>query len=247
MQPFHIQLWDLFLIQLTNWRWSWRGSLITGLIAPVMGMLAFAAFSDSHTKSLQYILTGNLVFSLLFGTCNKVASNFAYMRTTGMLDFFASMPMYRVALILASAAAFLLLALPTLGIILLLGVLFMDVSLHLSAWLIIVVPLVGFCLCGLGALIGTLHRPLEEVTSTASLVSFMMLFFGPVMLPAERLHPILRTLGYLSPSTYAASALRNVLFAGDESISLAVDIGVLILLMVGLLWWSAKRMDWRQV
>lgn len=247
MQPFWMQVWDLFLIQMTNWRWSWRGALLTGMIAPLLTMLAFRAFANGDPLALPYVLTGNIVFSLLFGTSSKVASNFAYMRATGMLDFFASMPLSRVALILASAAAFLLMALPAMMVILIVGALTLDVPLAVSGWLVVVVPLIGFSLCGLGALIGTVRRPMEEVSSLSSLVNFLMLFFGPVMLPPERLSPALRAVGYLSPSTYAASALRNTLVEHGDPIPLLVDVAVLTVIMVVLLWWSARRMDWRQV
>ncbi len=247
MQPFMMQVWDLFLIQMTNWRWSWRSALLTSAIAPLLSMVAFKAFAYDDPLALRYILTGNLVFSLLFGTSDKIATNFAYMRATGMLDFFASMPLSRVALILASAAAFLVMALPTLVVILVVGTLMLDLPLVVNGWVVVVVPLIGFSLCGLGAVIGTVRRPMQEVGSLSSLVNFVLLFLGPVMLPPERISPALRAVGYLSPSTYAASALRNTLFAHGDPIALWVDVLVLAGVMVGFLWWSARRMDWRQI
>jgi ABC-2 type transport system permease protein len=81
MQPFLIQLFDLTLIQLTNWRWSWRGTLTTSLIAPVLSTLALGSFAANEGRTvLGYVVTGNVVLSLLFGTVNKVSGNFAYMR-----------------------------------------------------------------------------------------------------------------------------------------------------------------------
>ena len=34
------QLVDLVLIELTNWRWTWRSMLLTGTIAPLLARLA---------------------------------------------------------------------------------------------------------------------------------------------------------------------------------------------------------------
>jgi ABC-type multidrug transport system permease subunit len=65
------------------------------------------------------------------------------------------------------------------------------------------------------------------------------------MIPPDRLHPVLQTIGYLSPATYAASALRHVLLGQPEPISLAADVVVLLLVMAGLLTLSARRMVWR--
>ncbi len=52
MQPFTVQLVDLTLMQFTNWRWSWRGMIVTGLIAPVL-MTACWAFSPPDTARLR--------------------------------------------------------------------------------------------------------------------------------------------------------------------------------------------------
>ena len=35
-----VQWWDLFQMELTNWRWSWRISLLQGTIAPLFSLLA---------------------------------------------------------------------------------------------------------------------------------------------------------------------------------------------------------------
>ena len=86
MQPLKTQLIDLVLIQLTNWRWAWRGMIVAGLVLPLLGMLAFSAFAEN--RDLGYILTGNLVMSLLFSVTSRVSGNFVFMRVNGMLDFF---------------------------------------------------------------------------------------------------------------------------------------------------------------
>ncbi|MBN1200236.1 MAG: hypothetical protein JXJ20_00130, partial [Anaerolineae bacterium] len=76
-QPFLIQLFDLTLVQLANWRWSWRGMMLTSLVAPVLSTAALSVFAaGQETETLGYILTGNMVMSLLFGTFNMVAGHF---------------------------------------------------------------------------------------------------------------------------------------------------------------------------
>ncbi|NDJ77841.1 MAG: hypothetical protein GYB65_16445 [Chloroflexi bacterium] len=111
-QPFHTQLFDLTLIQLANWRWSWTGLLLSSTLAPVIGTIALGVFAqDSGPTALGYVLTGNLVMSLLFGTFDRVAAHMAYMRMVGRLDFFATLPVYRAALVLATVFAFSVLAL----------------------------------------------------------------------------------------------------------------------------------------
>ena len=246
-QPFVIQLLDLTLIQLANWRWSWRATLLTGLVAPVMGTAALGVFArDSGAEAMAYVLTGNMVMSLLFGTFDRVSTHFAYMRAVGRLDFFATLPVYRVALILATVVAFLGLALPAVAITLLVGTLILDVDLAISPWIVVVVPLIGVSMCGLGALLGVSVRTPEEVGNLSSLITFVLLGFGPVIVPPDRLPDVVTTLGYLSPATYAASALRQTVLAQPDSIPLGVDLIVLAAILAGSLWVVGRFMDWRQ-
>jgi ABC-2 type transport system permease protein len=247
VQPFRIQLLDLTLIQLTNWRWSWRGALVTSLIAPILGTLAFGAFATrGGSNALSHVLTGNLVLSLLFSTVNQVSGNFAYMRVGGMLDYLATLPLYRVSLVLATVIAFLVLSLPSVIVTLLVGALVLHMPLAISPWAIVVMPLIGLTLSGLGALIGIMGRTSQEVGTYSTLVTFLLLMLGPVLIPAEQLPDLVKMVGLLSPATYAASALRQTLLGTPDSLPLALDIVLLAGIMLGLLWLVGQRMDWRQ-
>ncbi len=247
MQSFFRQLVDLTFIQLTNWRWSWRSTLLTSLILPVMSTLAFGAFAtNSSSETLGYIITGNMVMSLLFGTVGKVSSNFAYMRFAGMLDYLATLPIYRVALILASVVAFLALSLPPAILTLVLSALIFHVPMVISPWIVVVIPLISSALCGLGALIGILSRTPDEVTTLSTLTTLVMMMLGPVLLPVDRLPGIVQVAGMVSPATYAASALRQVVLGTPDRFPLGLDLAALVLLMAGLLWIVGQRLDWRQ-
>lgn len=247
MQPFHAQLVDLILIQMTNWRWSWRGISLTSIVAPIMATLAFSAFArDLGPESIAYILTGNMVLSLLFGTIGSVSGNFTYMRMTGMFDYFATLPIYRLTLILASVSAFFVISLPPALITLFLGGLILQLPLQISPLIVIVLPLISLTLCGLGALIGLLGRTPEEANYLSTFVTFMLLGIGPVLIPADRLPGFLHVLGLFSPATYAASALRQITLGQPDRIPVWVDMAVLTLMMGGLLWLVTQQLDWRQ-
>ncbi len=110
----------------------------------------------------------------------------------------------------------------------------------------VVIPLIGVSLCGLGALLGISVRLPEDVGNLSSLITFVLLGFGPVIIPPDRLPAAVRTLGYLSPATYAASALRQTVLAQPDRIPLAVDLIVLVAILAGSLWVVERCMDWRQ-
>jgi ABC-2 type transport system permease protein len=246
MQPFHLQMIDLTLIQLTNWRWSWRSSITISMLAPLFLILAFGVFAESMgPDALGYVLTGNMVFALLMEGVSKVSGHIMFMRINGTLDYFASLPMHRLALILSTVVAFLLLALPSFIVTLFVGALLLNIPLHIHPLIVIVVPLISASLSGLGTLIGLLGRNPSDVGSFSSLVSLFLFGFGPVLIPAERLPDIMNTLSLLSPATYAASALRQVVLGLPDRLPLWLDMLVLMLVTVGLLWLVNRRIDWR--
>jgi ABC-2 type transport system permease protein len=245
-QPWITQLIDLVQIQLSNWRWSWRSILITSVMTPMLSIIALGIFARQESnQTLGYILTGNLVLALVFGTLSKVANNFAFIRARGMLHYFATLPIHSASLVLATVLAFFLLALPSVLATLLFGAWYLGLSLRISAWILIVLPLAASSLSGLGALIGTRARDPEESNAISLLVALVLVGLGPVLVPPERLPGFVLWLGYASPATYAASALRQTLLGGVQS-RLFLDLAVLTAFSLLTLWWVGRTMSWRQ-
>ncbi len=243
---YFIQLLDLTLIQLSNWRWSWRRMIVTGMIVPLFGIVGLGIFArGSDQETLSYILIGNVVIALMFENMTKVSGNFAYMRAMGTLNYFATLPVYRHVLILASVIAFTLLSLPALLVTLLFGSFFLDVSLHIHPLIILVIPLVSVPLATVGAFIGINAQTPEEANYTSLLLTFVMMALGPVLIPPSRLPEFMSILGYFSPATYAASALRQVLL-GPLTSQLLNDLLVLSVLAFSIAWLVMLKMDWRQ-
>jgi ABC-2 type transport system permease protein len=244
-QPVLIQLFDLILIQLSNWRWAWRGMVITGIIAPTFSIIAFGLFArGADAITLGYILTGGMVLNLMFENQDKVCSNFSFMRSVGMLSYFAALPIQRYSLVLATVLAFLLLSLPSLAVTTLVGILFLHVHLSPSPFLLLVIPLASIPLAGIGALIGTTARTPEEAGSISMILTFIMTGLGPVIIPPDRLPDVILKLGWFSPATYAASALRQTLL-GPVNSRFVLDVIVLSGLAFTTLWLVNRKMEWR--
>lgn len=245
-QPFLVQLLDLTLVQLSNWRWSWHNTIIVSIVAPLISMLGLGVFArGSGPQTLTYILIGNVVLALMFENEGKVSSNFAFMRAMGTLDYFASLPIHRYSLILATILSFFILSLPALIVTLLFGSLFLHVPLSIHPLAILVIPLAIIPLASLGALIGVSSRSVEEVGPISNFITFLMLGLGPVLIPPDRLPGILRISGWISPASYTASALRQALI-GPVTWRIGLDLTALALFTILLLWLVIRKMDWRQ-
>lgn len=241
----HIQWFDLFLIELSNWRWGWRNLVVTGTVLPLFAMLLLGSFArDLGEQALAFVLTGNLVMALLFEHQGKLASHFAYMKMAGSLDYFAALPIHKPLLVTAASAAFFLLFLPSLVVSLFGGAWILGIDLRIHPLVLLVVPLCALPLAGLGALIGVSFRTPEEAMSIDRLLVITMLAMGPVLIPPERLPEWLVVVGYASPATYAASALRQVLL-GPVTARLVLDLAVLVGVIGASFWLVNRRMDWR--
>jgi ABC-2 type transport system permease protein len=242
----HIQVIDLLLIELTNWRWSWRTMLVVDTITPLLSMLALGVFArDVGGQALAYVFTGNIVVALMFGNMSKVEGHVGYMRYSGALDYFATLPLQRYTLIVAMVFAFLIISLPSLLATIVGGALLLGLPLAPSPLLVLVIPLCALPLAGIGALIGASVPNPESGGALNLLVTLGLAGIGPVIVPPERLPPLMLALGRFSPATYAASALRQALL-GPVTSRIALDLGVLALLAVLILWLVGRVIDWRQ-
>lgn len=238
-------VWDLFRIQLSNWRWSWPQMVLTGMLAPTVSLAALGVFAKgTGANAASYVLAGSVTMALLFETQNKVAANFAFMKSTGAFDFYASLPVRLEALIVATIAAFTLLALPALVLTSILGVLLLHVRIKVS---LLVVPAAVISIlpfAGLGAWIGSRSRAMEEASSLSLAATLAMVAVGPVTIPRELLPEFLIWLGYLNPATYASSLLRQTLI-GPISSQALVDFGVLSVLAMVAWLLTQRRINWR--
>lgn len=243
---FLVQLVDLALIELTNWRWAWRPMLITGMLVPVGSILSLGIFArDSGLEALAYVLTGNIVLSLMFENQDKVAGHFAFMRLNGILNYFSTLPVQKHALILAVVATFLLMSLPSLVITIVLGSLLLGIPVTVSPAILLVVPVCAASMAGVGALIGTSVPIPQHAGSVSLLVAFVMLGLGPVVIPPDRLPGVVLFLGRFSPATYAASAMRQVLL-GPLTGQIVWDLVALLGFTLVTFWLVGRKMDWRQ-
>lgn len=245
-QPYYLQVWDVFCIELTNWRWSWRQIVMIGTVTPLIGMLGFSVFArDSGPVALQYVWSGNIVIGLLFGLQNNIASHFVYLRLEGALSYFATLPIRKSALLLAIITAFFLLNLPSILATIFVGAWMLDISIQPSWLLIIIIPLCAIPMAGIGAFIGSRARNYQEAGAINLAIMLLMTALGPVVIPPDRLPNFMVTLGRFSPATYAASALRGGLLSDFES-QIWIDLSMLIVFSLVVIASVNWALDWRE-
>lgn len=227
--PVHAQLRDLTAIQLKNWRWSWPQVVLLSIVTPLISIGALGTLASDDPDALHFIFVGNVVLSLLFQNQNIAASNFSYMKATGALTFFSTLPIVRGLIPVGTAMAFLMLSLPAMVVTVLAGSALLDISIDPSPALVIVVPLAVAPMCFFGALIGSIARTPELSSSYSLGLTMVFVSCGPVLLPEDRLPSVLVGLGWGNPATYASSALRQALLGPVDLSRLTIDVAAMAL------------------
>lgn len=240
------QLASLFQMELLNWRWSWRATVTTGMVGPMIFIVLMGFFAgDEGADKLAYVLSGNVIMTLMFTNMNRMTSRFSFMRSVGTLDYYAALPIQRYLVVIAVLMTFFALSLPAIAVTILFGSLFLQLPVHLHPTLLLVIPLSALALAGLGAYIGVASRTLEESTTYSQVTLFLFMILGPVLIPPQNLPAIMRALGWLSPATYGASALRQSL-VGPVTPRLWLDLGALFAFAAIFMLLVDRKMDWRE-
>ena len=244
-QTYPLQLLDLVLIELSNWRWSWRSLVVVSAFVPLFSMVGLSVYArDLGPEALNTVFSGSLVMSLMFGNLGNIQSHLVFMRFQGTLEYFATLPIHKHALLLAITIAFFLLSLPALLTLLIIGSALLQISLAPHPLLLLVIPLCVLPMSAVGALIGVSVRDPQQGGSLSVLTTFLLAGLGPVFFPAERLPALLNHIGAVNPAARAASALRQTLI-GPRSELLALDLAILFGFTLCIFYVVGKKLDWR--
>ncbi len=239
--------WVLLHMQLTSMRWFWRSLLFGGFFVPLWALVFWKFIGGPYTRpgDLAYILAGNVVISLLFGNMGRVANRFAFLKDSGALDYYATLLVKRPALVLAVVVAFLIMALPGLLAALTVGTVWLGVPIRPHLLLLPLALILGsISLSVLGALVGVYGRTPEAASLTINVLTLGLTVLSPVLIPLDRLPPLLQYTSRLLPTTYAAEAVRSALVSQIDG-RFWLDLAILAAFCILALVLVNRRLDWR--
>jgi ABC-2 type transport system permease protein len=197
--------------------------------------------TGSETTGRQ-VVAGATVLVVAFVALNLLAQRFGMLRATGALDHYAALPVSPSAVVLGTAASYATFTVPGAAVTAVLGALLYGLPLAHLWVLVLVLPLAGAGLAGLGAALGLLPPRPELATTAGQLGMSAVLFLG--IIPATRMPEALRVLRALVPSTYAADALAAALAARPDGGEVTRDLLVCLATAVAALavaTWAFRR------
>ncbi|MCX4749638.1 ABC transporter permease [Kitasatospora sp. NBC_01287] len=192
--------------------------------------------------SARAVVAGSSVLVVAFVALNLLAQYFGKLRATGGLDHYATLPVPAASVVLGAAGAYASFTLPGALVTAAFGSVLFGLPLAHLWVLLVVVPLAGAALSGLGAALGLLAPKQELATMAGQLGMSAALLLG--VLPASHLPAAVRALRDLLPSTYGVDAFAATFARRPDWPLVLADLAVCAVvgvLSLGFATWSYRR------
>jgi len=209
--------------------WSWTSSrpwlALLGAVQIMMPVgivigLSFL-FPDITPPIARHLITGTPTIILLTMGMDVVPQMVAQGRLQGTHDFMLSLPVPRMVLLASDATIFFLLTIPGIIIALILGSVYHDFPLQVSPLVIPVFILISMTGTFIGYAIA-LGVPRPQMANIASqILLYFIVFFSPIIYPAEQLPTWLAAIHKVLPIQYMAGLSRGTLSDVDVNMGLA--------------------------
>lgn len=237
--------WDLVFIRWANIRNEWYFHIIVGALYPLAILVAFRMLGAvNDPASAMYVAAGNGIVALIMGPMQSLANDLAWGRQRNDLEYYAVLPFSKTQLVLAFVTVASIFSMPAMLITLWVGGLWLNFTVMITPWVILVMVLAGLSMAGLGVFIGVQAKNGHHANMMNSLVMVIVMFFSPVLIPFENLPSLLRYTSKFFPSSYAADAFRAAL-QGRTDIAVWGNVLALLGFSFVLLWWATHKLDWR--
>ena len=239
------EFWVMFRLQLARVRLAWRPYMMVSTVMPlgiVLLVYLIGRGTDLASAGAQ-VVAGNVVLSLTITCVSMLAQRVAWMKRARAFDYYATLPVNLVLLLLAIPLSFLVFALPGMVIVLTAGALLFHVAVRPNPEFLLFITFAAAALSGVGAYLGLLARDDQLAAVYGNLVMMLILFLGSI-LPTHFPYAV-QVLRWLVPSTYAVEALRES-FRGPIPVAhLVLYPAALTLFAAVLLTAAARRIEWR--
>lgn len=184
-------------------------------------------------KTIDFILPGQLGFSLLASGVFGVAFTFFILRNTLVLKRFFATPVSRTFIILGEMLSRVLFQLLTAVVIILIGKYFFGFTL-INGWVtfinMIVLSFIGlFVFMGFGFVVSSVAKNESTIPPFANLITLPQFLIGGTFFSISVFPLWLQWIAKLLPLTYLNEALRKVAFEGLSLWDVRLEIGVLLL------------------
>ena len=183
---------------------------------------------DGKIRTLDYTAPGIIGFAITLITVMLTAISIVRERTGGTLTRLLIAPVHAWEVSFGYTLAFTSVALLQVAELFLLSVLLFDIRFVGSpAAVALVIVLFTIALQGIATLLSTIAKNEFQAMQFVLFILIPSIMVSGVFWPLEMMPPTIRPLAYLSPLTYANSALRKLMLAAQGLSGVVFEVGVL--------------------
>lgn len=246
MKKFFVDLWVLWLEQMGEVRVNWPLYLLFSVIFPIVLVFGFTRLGSGLTDgfSLLYIISGSIIMSLTSDGIVGMASKLGEMKRDNSLLYYASLPISRLAFVLALILSRFVVTIPGMIAPLVFGAFVYNFEISLNIWLFLLIPLISLACSIFGLFIGIVIESVNLINLIANAMMIIVLLAAPIFMPYESLPLPLQWASFLVPLTYAAAALREAI-AGSIGSIFFINAGVLLAFITAALVYLTSFWQWR--
>lgn len=199
-------------------------------------------------QTIDFILPGQLGFSLMSAAIFGVAFMFYNLRTTLVLKRFFATPIKRQFIILGESLSKIIFQMITAVVIILAGYYFFDFTL-INGWVtvleMLVLSFIGLMVfMGFGFFISGFAKSDNTIPPLANLITLPQFLLGETFFPIEVFPSWLQPIAKIMPLTYLNNAMRSVAFEGLHLWNILPEIGVLLLWGVLAYFMASRVFKW---
>ncbi|MEG0806628.1 MAG: ABC transporter permease [Lachnospiraceae bacterium] len=232
----------LCISEMLSLRLNWVWSLVIVLVAPLSMLFFLHILVGNNHDLLLYIVTGNMVMSLVTGTMLSLGQELGVLKQIRGFDYFATLPLRKINIMIAYITRATITTIPSLFVLYGVGKFFLKVPMQLHISIVFVSILAGFSLSAVGAFVGIYSRNAEHASSATQIIQPLVVYLAPVYVNLESMPQIFQIIAHLIPTTYVAKALRLSCQGKWDITSIAILLGFSVVSVVLI----EKKMDWRQ-
>jgi ABC-2 type transport system permease protein len=199
-------------------------------------------------RQIDFILPGQLGFSILFSTLFGIAFTFFSLREQLVLKRFYASPVNRINIVLGIGTSRLFFQLMNVVVLILVGHFFMNFTLRHGALTAIEMILVSvymlFLLLGVGLIFSSIVKSDTMIPLLINLFGFPQMMLSGTFFPIEVFPGWLQEICNLLPLTQFNNAIRKISFEGQSVLDCGKEFGILAIWMVIIYVILARVIKW---
>jgi len=209
-------------------------SLTWGVLLPLFLFLAFAS-GIRGSGDIKYMIPGLIGMAILFSTTSVEAVSIIFEKMEGTFERLLTAPLSFTAIIFGKTLAGVSFGLLTSTVVIILAVLFADITIHSPLLLIVGLILTALVFSALGLSISVLASKMWEAMSLSNFLRFPMVFLCGAFIPVSSLPKAVQWLAYFLPLTYSVDLIRYSML---ENSLMPVYVNISALLLYFLVLWN---------